>query len=270
MKLNYEILGCEDLKHRFQSQIKIDEDFLGLGNYPTEYSQTYSRHLDSQLCLELAVFRHLGLDVSLEHLERYVSEGTKIAVDYFFGEYLDSDEVRKLEDMEKSPDNEYLRWFAVYRNGLHLAHMAEDADAEKTLVDWIEPWLPFDESSYLVSEQDNSYHKLLAEYIKTGRVSNAELIDGIQKSRRKGPKLLLDCLVAIRDKNAKAFSAKLNNYLTYVLKDKEFGTEFTLCFSIEGSILCHVAKRAGIEPTGLNEKQTALIMTRETLGLASQ
>jgi hypothetical protein len=51
------------------------------------------------------------------------------------------------------------------------------------------------------------------------------------------------------------------------LKTEFGGRRHSSYFSIEASILHHVAQRAGIEPTGLDDKQQALIMTRETLGL---
>ncbi len=265
---NYSILGFERLEDIVFSLHKVNERFCGLGNCPPEWSQIEVRKADITTCLEIATFCHLGFDVSHLDVARFVNEGAKIAIDFFYGDYIQVDNNEGLS-MRKNPDNLYLSWYEVYRDGLHLAHMSQDSDAEKKLVDWIEPWLPFDESSYLVSEYDNSYHKLLAEYIKTGQVANSELEGELRNCRKKGPKLLLACLTAICEEDPEAFSASLKKFLACFLKYRDFGKRIATCFSIEASILCHVAKRAGIEPTGLNEKQTALIMTRETLGLAS-
>lgn len=263
---NYSILGCEKLRSVDFSQSRLERRFHGLGNCPADWSQTGVRLTDVGICLDIAVFCHLGFDVSHLDVNQFVSEGAAIAVDYFLGDFIEVDEQSRSE-MSKNPEMERLSWFEVHRNGLHLAQLSHDSETEKKLAAWIEPWLPYDESSYLVSTYDNTYHKLLADYIVTGTIVSPDMQEEIESCRKQRPKLLTACLSAICDHDSESFSAHLKKFLAYYLKS-EFGKSgIPTYFSIEASILSQVAKRVGIEPTGLNEKQTALIMTRKTLGL---
>ncbi len=266
---NYaEILGL-DLKRLewVSSKERFEKDFLGQGNYDGMV-QVLARKFDVMYCVEVAVYQHFGVDVQhLGGVEKYLKEGLKISLDYFFGDYIEQDENSRFR-MLKEPSNENISWFEVYRDGLFLSLLANDSDAEQKLVGYIEPWLPFDESSYLVSVYDNGYHKLLAEYLKEGDIVTTALAGEVENCKKKRPKLLMGCLNAIRNKDAKAFASSLKSFLDYFIKS-ELGEKITTYFSIEGSILWHVAQRAGIEPTGLTDKQMALIMTRKSLGLAT-
>ncbi|MCI0333879.1 MAG: hypothetical protein L0228_11730 [Planctomycetes bacterium] len=170
--------------------------------------------------------------------------------------------------MRKTRDSHNLSWFEVYRGGLLLSFLSKNDAGQRKLVEWIEPWLPFDESSYLVTVHDNTYHKLLAEYIKNGQIDSTALANEIQQCRKQRPKLLFTCLAAIRDRDVSAFNSPLKKVLNDHLK-KEFGSRVASDFCIEATILWHVAQRAGITPADLGEKQAALNMTRESLGLSA-
>jgi len=254
-----------ELMKKLSSKEEYEETFYGLGNYRPNWNQTAIRCGDVHMCVCVCLFQHFGFNIAhLGTLEKFLSEGSAIAIDFFFGDYLKDEKWAR--NQEKSPDGG-LSWFEEYRDGLFLSMISENTEAEAKLTGWIEPWLPRDESSYLVTEHENHYHKLLAEYLKFGEIKSQHLREEFKSCRKKRPKLLYACLTALLEKDPQSFSAALSKFLDHYLKS-DFREAITTYFSIEASILCHIAKRAGIEPTGLNEKQTALIITRETLGLA--
>ena len=258
-------VDIERLRHESEKE-RFEKRFRGNGNYNEVPSQVHARERDLTRCICVAVCGPFGVDVGhLGSVDHYVSEAARIAVDFFYGEYLKDEKWAR--NQEKSAENEFLHWFEVYRDGLLMSFLAKDLDAEKKLVDWIEPWLPFDESSYLLTRYDNDYHKLLAEYLKTGNIISVDLQEGIANSKKKRPRELLACLQAIRDRDEAALGKHAKDYLTWFLKTDGFGRRITTYFSVEGSLLREVAQRAGMELVGLNDKQTALIMTRRTLGL---
>ncbi len=260
------ILGIDEGRiGKLSTTERYAKRYKGPNNYPASVNQTGIRLTDIKMCIYVALFKHLGFDVShLGSVVKYLNEGTEIAVDYFFGSYLQDQLWAR--NQERAPGNVGLSWFEAYRNGLFLSLITLNCEAEKKLIQWIEPWLPFDESSYLVTEYENHYHKLLAEYLKFRKLKTQNLIKEIEGCCNKRPKLLLQSLDALVADNSKSFSKCLSAFTTDYLKS-DFRDEIRTYFSIEASILCLIAARQGITPTGLSEKQTALIMTRETLGL---
>ena len=276
MSKRYQILGINKMRKEqeastLQALVKQSLElhgsrYRGLGNYPPEKSQLLMRGRDIRYCYELATFKHLQLDIGSIDIEEYLEEGARVAVDYFYGDYL-----KKNRDaayaMKKSPRNNDLSWFSVYRYGLFLSFLSQDVESEHKLIDWIEPSLPFDESMHLVTAQDNDYHKLLAEFIEHDELITKKLVASIQKCRKQRPKLLLACLTALQKRDDKGFVSNLKKFLDYYFK-REFGEEgIDSYFSIEASILWFLAEWLDLVPAGLTEKQSALIMTRETLGL---
>ncbi|MGL4513383.1 MAG: hypothetical protein ACRCT8_09860 [Lacipirellulaceae bacterium] len=239
--------------------------FRGVGNYPTDKNQVSMRQGDVSAALELCLLVHLEVGATGFDLRHYVEQGSLVAIDYFYGEYLRTDE-DAARMMRKAPDST-LDWFVVCHRGLLLAMLAQDREAERRLLEWVEPWLPFDDSGKATPE-DDAYLKLLAEHLREGRFVTMPLRDAIVANRSKRPKLLLACLEAVQAGDGVAFAKGFREYLAYFLKSDFGDGGFTGRFSVDGSILVEVARRAGIEPTGLSEKESALLMTRQTLGLA--
>jgi hypothetical protein len=259
--------GASDLIDELDSSLEdIQEDYLGLENYSAIENQTYARQIDINHCMKVATLQHLELGLDPAETEEYIEEGAAIAVDYFYGDYWKNDRDTAYM-MKKSARNKDLSWFEVYRTGLLLAFLSQDAEAELKLIDYVESWLPFDESSYLVTAQDNDYHKLLAEFIEHDEFLTRKLESSIKKCRKQRPRLLLACLIALRDCDVDVFVNNLKKFLNYYYKS-EFGEGgIDSYFSIEASILWFLAEWLDLVPTGLTKKQAALIMTRETLCL---
>ena len=239
-------------------------DFIGLGNYPPEKNQIYMRLRDMQISINVAVFRHLGYDIPDGDIDRIVKVGPAIAIDYFYGTYFDN-----RDGFPRAMGKRSGGWLEVYRNGLLLALILCDEETVCKLTDWIDPTLPFDETSHILTVHDNNYHKLLAEFLRPWDAISHNLRESFTQCKLKRPKLLLDCLGSICANDSVKFSSSLADFLIYYKKTQFNKGGFDSLFSIEGSILWHVANRAGIDLKELSQKQSALIMNRESLGLAS-
>ncbi|MGL4513381.1 MAG: hypothetical protein ACRCT8_09850 [Lacipirellulaceae bacterium] len=268
MAKRFKTLGLEFTEERASRNVASAlRRFNGLEGYPTPCDPVAARYFDVTASLDLCVLTHLEVGATGFDLQYYIKQGVRVAVDYFYGDYLRTDE-KAARMMCKAPDNESLSWCEVHREGLLLAILAEDPEAERRLVEWVEPWLPFDGGGYAVKPEDNAFHKLLAEHLREGRFVTPALREAILAKRSKRPKLLLACLEAVQAGDGVAFAKGFREYLAYFLKSDFDQRGFESLFSVDGSILVEVARRAGIEPTGLSEKESALLMTRQTLGLA--
>ena len=130
--------------------------FLGVGNYPPDLNQVGVRCRDASVAADVAVFKHFGFAVEASEVARYAEAAKDVCHDYFYGDYLNDEPQASMQ--RKAADNEDLSWFEMYRLGLLFAFLSKDEDRLQSMVEWIEPWLPFDESSYLLTPQDNDYH----------------------------------------------------------------------------------------------------------------
>jgi hypothetical protein len=268
MSKRYEVLGLENLQHRVSLGLRqFDSSHHGLKNYRPEQSQLDVRLFDVWDCPKFASYKHLGFDIGAMDVGQLINEGAEIAVDYFYGDFLQTN-TNVAFRQRKAPDNNSLSWFDVYRDGLFLTYLAKNDMARRKMIEWIEPWLPFDSGSYFVTVHDNNYHKLLAEFLRDGKITSHELEQEFGKCRKTGPKLMFACLTAIRENNAEAIALPLKKLLDNYLKTDYYKGSSTLSCA-EGSIIWHVARDAGLDVNGLSEKQAALIMTRESLGLAA-
>jgi hypothetical protein len=253
-------LARKDIEH------DISKRFRGLGNYTVPDGQVVHRERDTGIVFKSLVGKHLGVDYqSVEEIAQLLVAGIEISVDYFYGDYLL--DPKWAEQMSKQPDNEYLSWLEVFQNGSLFCLLGNDDENLRRLAQWVEPSLPPNETPYLYSVQDNSYQKLLAEFLATGTTTSKQLRSDVENSRKRRPKLLLSCLDAIEAKDEMQFSKHFKSYLNHFLKSEFYDGGLPCYASIQGTILWHVAARNGINVSDLSEKQHATIITRESLGI---
>lgn len=269
-KANYlELLG-RDQQALSLMRKNIDHDmkkyYRGPGSYGAADDQLRPRMWDAEAIFLSLVGRHYGVDYHTpDEIAQLLASGIDIVVDYFFGKHLLIP--RWAEQMSKSPQNKQLQWLEPYQYGTLFCLLAHDDERLKRLAEWVEPGLPLDETPNLLSVQDNSYHKLLAEFLSEGTIANEQLREDIVESRKRRPKLLLSCLGAIEASDEQVFVKHFKSYLNHFLKTDFADGGFQRYVSIEGSILWHVASRNGITGSGLSDKQHAVIITRESLGI---
>ena len=108
---------------------------------------------------------------------------------------------------------------------------------------------------------------MLARYIERSDTAYPDVEASLEAGKLKRTKLLHGCLNSLRAMDAAAVSKSTAEFLKYYLKSEFDSSGIATLFSIEGTIVWHVAQRAGLEITGLSDKARAMIITRETLGI---
>jgi len=261
-EMDRHLSGYQHSYKRFRGLDKYDEmDDLGIRQH------TLVKH-DIMICCEFLLAAHWKFDlvhISQEPPSFWLDQGVALSLEYFYGDYLTN--FRSHQKIKKSEKNSHLRWLEVYRFGLLFSLLSQDTESMTKLAEWVEPWLCDNETSFLLSPADNSYHKYLANHL-TGRAKgNEDLRASIEKSKKRRPKLLLLCLDAIENKDSAEFKVALKKHLAHFLRYDFEAEDIRMRFSFEGSILWHVAALADITIDGLSSSEMALIMTQESLSM---
>ena len=216
-------------------------------------------------CVCVCVFRHLGFfEISLEFVKRSIEFGNRVAYEYYYGQHIHEEPWRSEIDKNKSDGS--VSWLVVFREGLLLSILGDNKKTQISLANWLEKDVPFDESSYLLTEADNAYYKLLASFLR-GDAFDSDLIKQIQSTRKKRPRLLLDCIAALDTRDEKQLQSALKKYLSYYIKSELSKSGFPTMFCIDASIIYNLAMKSNLNIDSLNEKQHSIIMTRNSLGI---
>ncbi len=221
------------------------------------------RWSDVSKCLEIVTLAHLGYSLRDTNSGAFAIAGARIAVDYFYGDYLSLDDWS--EEMRRSQDNDFLLWSGVFRDGLFLATLVHAQEDSRKLCQWVAPWLPYDESEYDFSRQGVAYLKLLAAVVDERTDEMESLSTEIDKTRTKRWKLLRDALLAIQNQDATSFGENISTFLQHYLK-AELGRQFVSDWvSLDASTLWNLAIDRRMAMPDLDDRAAALIVTQDTI-----
>jgi hypothetical protein len=168
--------------------------------------------------------------------------------DLFFGEW------RKRgfpADQRTFADEKHIRtkkpWLYEYRRALFWSLVLGDETALMAFAKYAGDDCADESISTDFKASDRAWYIMLARFVRGEHPSvmrpSAELIES---ERKKKPKLMLACLIAIATRNQQGLTDALSAYLKY-FKAHEFpGPAIDDKLSIDGSILVHVAERAGM------------------------
>ena len=93
------------------------------------------------------------------------------------------------------------------------------------------------------------------------------MISAIEESRNKRAKMLYGCLQEVVARDEAAFHEELDKYLKRYLRVELKDESIDEWISLDGTILWHVARNHGLQAPKLGEKEAALIVTAESLGI---
>ena len=267
MSNNLEILGLPSVNVRAITEYieDIDQGFVNWESSKFDKSPLDLREQYLEECFCVCVFRHLGFyENNAEFIQRAIELGNRLATEYFYGQHIHQEPWRST--MRKEGSNEDLSWLVVFREGLLLSTLCDNKETQVSLANWLEKDVPFDESSYLLKEADNAYYKLLASYLR-GDGLDTGLVEQIQSTWIKRPRLLLDCVAALEMANEKQLQSAMKKYLSHYIKSELCKSGFPTLFCIDASIIYNLAVKSNLNIAGLNEKQHSIIMTRNSLGI---
>ena len=227
------------------------------------------REFDVLNSLSLAIMCHLDYETP-PWIERRVSEGFDVALDYFFGDWWYDDKYRQMLD-KRHPDRN-LYWFKAFSCGLFLGLLTERWPDVAKLCSWIEADL---KPEYLGDELEvqgcQVYVSMAASLRPEPMEGLADVEANIQKCRTKRPRLLFKAWQAARSGDQLAFNKATTESLEHFIANRRaHGTGMTDWIAHHQSVVCLAARRLGLQLPPLPEKLAALIVTRESLGFDSK
>lgn len=166
---------------------------------------------------------------------------------------------------DKKPGNKDLFWFDIFRSGFLASLLADDTEALHALAAWTEHWMvpePSDEDPLYAG----TYLLLAAHF--TSRSSESEyekLATSVLKSRKKGPKLLLQAWQAAVAGDEKEFTVILKKSLQHFLETRSFVPSPEDYLAVHQSTVVAAARTLGMTPLALPPELEALLLTQETI-----
>lgn len=208
---------------------------------------------------------HLGYETP-PIVEQRMNEGFDVALDYFLGDWwINNQEYRPLVDKNSSQFN-YL-WFQPFSEGLLLGLLTARWDQISQMCSWVEPRIwPYPESYELGAQLFMSIASSLRPEPLRGL---ADLEAGVDKCRGKKQKLAFKAWLAARALDQKAFDQAIKESLAHYLKNYQAElASVQASIGIVQSVIVLSAMRLGLSfPSNLTEREAALLITRESLGL---
>lgn len=175
-------------------------------------------------------------------------ETVNLCRDFFFGQWRkDGYQANKKTFLDEQRIRREDLWIDQYRTALFWALVLRD---ERSLLDFA-GYAGDDcyDESHLddFAKSDRAWYIMLARFVRgEGRAALKPYAELIESDRKKKPKLLLAALLAIVTENGPAFNQALAAYLKY-FKAHEFPEPCLQDkFAIDGTILVHLAARAGL------------------------
>jgi hypothetical protein len=239
--------------------------YRGPGNYNPRNGSV--RTSDIHTALSMAVLHHMGFEVKTPiDVARFVNQGLDIAVDYFHGGWWTTDkQTGPLADKD-SPSFNARQWLNPFHEGLLLGLLSGRWDSVAQLCSWIEPkvW-PF--------RGEPSTHQLymsIAASLRPAPLSGLDQIETeMEKVRDRRVKLWIKSWFAGRAGDQAAFDKAVKESLAHY--EKSYATDaaesIPATVAIIPSTIVLAVRRLGLQfPSGLSERQTALLVTRASLG----
>lgn len=251
---------------RFQGHIEVvQEDWRSIGDYsnPT-HDQDACRTGDLTTCMNAVLLQHFEVVHPLGDVRAYAEKVVTIALDYFFGPWRDAYSFYPKKPWNRNQCRKRLEWVAPYLEGLLCAMLLDDWEAVLRLADWPGPDVNRKDLDYTPADID--YYILQARHLKGSPTSESKrLVASIQTGPKQRAKKLLKALQAIEAGDAPRFEAALNVYLKHFWSYEAELDELERSVSMDGSILWHVARRAGLPLPALPVQWMDLIVTQQTI-----
>ena len=193
---------------------------------------------------------------------------SNLVVDYFLGDWRENARCFSgWEGMTREECRKELEWQDPLREGLVAITVSQDQENLKKVCTYLDEDLFFDEGSWDRTKDDNTCFIVLAKYISDKSLDHCqELVERLEKSRRKRPKLFIAVLKAIAEHDKARIRATMSDYMKQYVK-VELDKDVSIIVSIDGSILWNLAVMQSGELEPLDQDLMDLIITQESLGL---
>jgi len=253
----------KEFPDRFQGIIEvIEEDWGPIGDYSNpDHDQNARRTGDLDTCMCAVLLQHFEVAHPLGEVRAYAERIVAMTLDYFFGPWRDAYHFYPKKPWNRAQCRKRLEWVKSYREGLLCALLLDDREAALRLADWPGPDVNRKDLDFTPADID--YYILQARHLKGSPTSESKrLVASIQAGPRRRANKLLTALQAIEAGDASRFEAALTGYLKHFWSYEAELDELGRSVSMDGSILWHVARRAGL---ALPAERMDLIVTQQSI-----
>ena len=259
-------------KSVFQILANCREIFPDLEDRNPEFFQDAVRTMDVAEYALLACLHHLELeDVPGSSGYFCANRGAAISLDYFFGPWRETHfaENRKKEKPSVVLCRQRLDWINTFVGGLFCASITQDANCMGQLWKWADDDLKFDEGSWDYSVEANYFYIFLG-LLKQGRKPEVQLRlrQSIVEGKATGPKIWLEAIDSIADRDTKTFSFVITKLLDYHLKNEFCDNNPMRAVLVNGTIFWELARMSGMKLPQLSVEIGNRIITKETVSAA--
>jgi hypothetical protein len=151
-------------------------------------------------------------------------------------------------------------WIAPYRQSLLLALFLDDHESLSKIVAWPDTDLPVDDDLGELTAADNKAHMALAAFVRGDLATARTLVADIEGSRKKRAVLFAHAASAIAASDSAAFAMHLKELIA-LFRKSGFGAHGIASFiHVDGSILWHAARRAGLSLPALTPATMDLLL----------
>jgi hypothetical protein len=242
--------------------------YIGLSKYRTEEWPRCCHDTDVLTCLGVLASKHLGAKTEVD-VELYLNKGFEITIDYFCTDWWKHhpDDRR---NMNKNGRSGSLRWVKVFAPGMLFGLLLEQWESLEKVCDWVEAKCRPEFQGDEIEPELLNIHKSVAAALRTTPFKGLDKVEQeIFKCRTKRPKLLLQALIDARNGDQTSFNESFlkaleNQYEQYPRDERLLARE---CVSIHHNVVGLTAKRLGMQWPELPPHLSAMLMTRESLGL---
>lgn len=262
----YEVLSCELNDPTDEWAEEYIFRFRGTGAYRGIKSIQAARSDDLNSVVGLVSLRHLGCDISTEP-RNFLDAGVDVAVDYFCGNWWKNDRAAA-SALNKAAKNRSLIWFGEFINGLLLALLSERWKDVETICEWVDADLEADEADPDDEQEDElpGVYKSLASGLRKRPMPGLEEVESqIRKTRKERPKHLFAAWDAARNQDQQAFQTAIAKSLDHFEKKYGRGPVAEDWIAKHQSIVIMAARRLGLKPPHLTERQQARVICPESI-----
>lgn len=266
----HEVLGKKlraSLAYTLESRAKREADYVTL-TAPGQPQQQFAREGIIDAAVGYAVLEHLGYG-PIKSLARHLNRGVDRSIEYFFGNWWQSDEDDAIS-LDKSRSDRELRWFGVLPNALLLAGLTGRWGDAAKIGSWFDASIEAEYQGGLIEDRYMQLFLAIASNLRPEPMPGVEeFVANVKKSRTKRPRLLCAAWEAALARDQKAFDKALKQSVEHFLKhDAEDVPSVMYWVALHPSLVWLIAERNGLTFPELPEQLDAAVVRRQTIGLA--
>jgi hypothetical protein len=229
------------------------------------YESYEGRESDLKTCYGQIQLTHLCEPQQFGDISEIFITASNLAVDLFYGSWRNHVLLAPGKILNRKQCRLEFDWFDNYRTGLLVTLLNRDSQQLEQVADYIGDDLYPDEGLWDRTEQDRLAYSLIRDFTCNEK-SDPNTVEKILKGHRKRPKLILETLQAIQDKDAKAFEKPFRE-LVKSFKKRELILTATVVICIDASILWNMAEMNGLELTTPSDDIMDFVITHQSLGM---